>query len=107
MSLTQLKENESTDVDSIALLELKAIRAASNDSVAKFLQWSSSACAIAGGVMLASKTEISGYGFIFLALSSSQMLAASIRKKDTSMITYAGSLFLFVDCLGIYRWILK
>jgi hypothetical protein len=106
MPLTQLKENDTTDVDSTTLLELKATRA-STDSVAKLLQWSSSACAIAGGVMLASKTEISGYGFIFLALSSSQMLIASIRKQDTSMITYAVSLFLFVDCLGIYRWILK
>jgi hypothetical protein len=106
MSLTQLKENESTAVDSTTSPELKAIRA-STDSVAKFLQWSSSACAIAGGVMLAAKTEVSGYGFIFLALSSSQMLAASIRKKDTSMITYAGFLFLFVDCLGIYRWVIK
>jgi hypothetical protein len=106
MSLTQLKENESANVDLTTLSELKTIRA-SNDSVAKFLQWSSSACAIAGGVMLAAKTEVSGYGFIFLALSSSQMLVASIRKKDTSMIVYAGSLFLFVDCLGIYRWILK
>jgi hypothetical protein len=107
MSLTPLKENESIYLDSIALLEQQAIGGATNDSVAKFLQWSSSACAIAGGVMLASKTEVSGYGFIFLALSSSQMLMASIRRKDISMIVYAGSLFLFVDCLGIYRWILK
>jgi hypothetical protein len=91
MSLTQLQENESI----------------STDSFAKFLQWSSSACAIAGGVILASKIEVSGYGFIFLALSSSQMLAASIRRKNTSMIVYAGSLFVFVDCLGIYRWIIK
>jgi hypothetical protein len=91
MSLTQLQDNQPP----------------STDSIAKFLQWSSSACAIAGGIMLASKIEISGYGFIFLALSSSQMLAASIRRKNTSMIVYAGSLFIFVDCLGIYRWILK
>jgi hypothetical protein len=77
------------------------------DSIAKFLQWSSSACAIAGGVMLASNSTVSGYGFIFLALSSSQMLVASIRTQNTSMIVYAGSVFLFVDCLGIYRWLLK
>jgi hypothetical protein len=77
------------------------------DSIAKFLQWSSSACAVAGGVMLASNSAVSGYGFIFLALSSSQMLVASIRTQNTSMIVYAGSVFLFVDCLGIYRWILK
>ena len=99
MPLTQLQENESISTDSN--------ESTSTDSFAKFLQWSSSACAIAGGIILASKIEVSGYGFIFLALSSSQMLAASIRRKNTSMIVYAGSLFVFVDCLGIYRWILK
>jgi hypothetical protein len=112
MSLTKSNKNESVTVDSKAefdnfgtkMIDKKAVGL---DSVTKFLQWSSSACAIAGGVMLASKTGVSGYGFIFLALSSSQMLVASIRKQDTPMIIYSGSVFLLVDCLGIYRWILK
>ncbi|KAM3105491.1 hypothetical protein, partial [Phormidesmis sp. 146-33] len=43
--------------------------------------------------------------FIFLACSSSQMLLSSILRKDQSMIFYSASLFLFVDCLGVYRWI--
>jgi hypothetical protein len=112
MPHTQSKDNESVpansadryDNSSVEQINTKAVRP---DSITKFLQWSSSACAIAGGVMLASKTDISGYGFIFLALSSSQMLAASIRKQDTPMIVYSGSVFVLVDCLGIYRWILK
>jgi hypothetical protein len=80
----------------------------SEDRLAKTLQLTSSACAVAGGVMLAANlNEVSKYGFIFLALSSSQMLIASLRTKDMPMIVYAGSLFFFVDCLGIYRWILK
>lgn len=78
------------------------------DRLAKTLQLMSSACAVAGGVMLAANLDdISRYGFIFLALSSSQMLIASLRTKDKSMIIYSGSLFCFVDCLGIYRWILQ
>ena len=77
------------------------------NSLSKILQASSSACAVAGGVMLASNTNVSGYGFLFLALSSSQMLLSSILLRNTSMIIYAGSLFMFVDCLGIYRWVLK
>lgn len=78
------------------------------DKVAKTLQLSSSACAVLGGVLLAANLpQISKYGFIFLALSSSQMLIASLRKKDTNMIIYSGSLFCFVDCLGIYRWIFQ
>jgi hypothetical protein len=78
------------------------------DRLAKTLKLTSSACAVAGGVMLAANLpDISRYGFLFLALSSSQMLIASLRTKDTPMIIYSGSLFCFVDCLGIYRWILQ
>jgi hypothetical protein len=72
-----------------------------------FLQWSSSVFAVAGGIILASNTPFSGYGFFFLALSSSQMLISSILAQNISLIIYSGALFMFVDCLGIYRWILK
>ena len=76
------------------------------DKLAKTLQLTSSACAIAGGTILAANIPaISKYGFIFLSLSSSQMLIASLRTKDIQMIIYSGSLFFFVDCLGIFRWI--
>lgn len=71
-----------------------------------FLKWSSSVCALAGGILLASKTDISGYGFIFLAFSSGQLLLASLQIQDRSMIVYSVSLFLFVDLMGIYRWLL-
>ncbi len=78
------------------------------DKLAKILKLTSSACAVAGGIMLAANLpDISKYGFVFLALSSSQMLAASLRTRDTSMMLYSGSLFFFVDCLGMYRWIIQ
>lgn len=76
-------------------------------SIGNSLKWSSSICALIGGIMLASKTEISGCGFIALALSSSQMLIASVLTKDQVMIVYSGALFIFVDCMGIYRWLLS
>jgi hypothetical protein len=71
------------------------------------LKMASSTFAILGGVMLASRTSISSYGFIFLAISSFLMLAANFLLGNRSMIIYAGSLFLFVDCLGIFRWVIK
>jgi hypothetical protein len=73
---------------------------------AQLLRFSSSSFAVLGGVMLAAKTSTSGYGFILLALSSSQMLIASSLIRDKIMIFYSASLFLFVDCLGVYRWLL-
>lgn len=81
--------------------------APSQHSLAKLLQWSSSICAVTGGVILASNTSISSYGFLFLALSSSQMLLSSKLTGNFSMMVYAASLFIFVDCLGIYRWLLN
>ena len=75
--------------------------------LSKILQLSSSAFAIARGVMLASKTDVSSYGFILLAMSSSQMLVSNLLIQNKSMIIYSASLFLFVDCLGIYRWIIE
>lgn len=74
---------------------------------ARYLKLVSSACAVTGGIILASNTELSGYGFLFLAFSSSQMLISSILLRDTTMIFYSASLFCSVDCLGIYRWILS
>lgn len=78
------------------------------DRLAKTLQLTSSACAVAGGVILAANVPtVSKYGFVFLALSSSQLLIASLRTKNMQMIIYSGSLFFFVDCLGIFRWMIQ
>lgn len=67
--------------------------------------FSTSQC-ILGGVLLAANLDISKYGFIFLGVSSSTLFVSALLKKDTINLVYAGSLFLFVDLLGIVRWIL-
>lgn len=88
-------------------IEKSSIKQLYDSSLVKFLHYSSSACAVAGGIILASNTEVSGYGFILLALSSSQMLISSILIQNKRLITYSASLFIFVDCLGVYRWVLS
>lgn len=75
--------------------------------VSNFFQLSSSSCALVGGILLASKTQESSFGFLYLALSSSQLLLASILTRDWTMFLYSASLFIFVDCLGVYRWLLS
>lgn len=85
----------------------KQVASSSQKKAAKYLKLSSSFFAVLGGVLLASNTSASGYGFIFLGLSSSQMILASLKDKDRSMMIYAMSLFFFVDCMGIYRWLLS
>ncbi len=71
----------------------------------KALKISSSIFAFCGGLILALNNSWSGYGFIFLACSSSQMLIASVLEKDKIMICYSGTLFTCVDLIGIYFWL--
>lgn len=75
--------------------------------VSDSLKLSSSFFALIGGVLLASNTEVSKYGFIFLAMSSVQMLISSLIMKDKTLIAYSASLFIFVDSFGIYKWLLQ
>ncbi len=74
-------------------------------SVIQFLKWSSCVCTVVGGVLLASKTNLSPYGFLFLAMGSSQMVATTYLMRDRALFVYSVCVFLFVDCFGIYRWL--
>lgn len=76
------------------------------DQFAKVIRWSSCTCATTGGIILASNTELSGFGFILLALSSGQMLLSSLILGDKFVACYSGLVFVFVDCFGVYRWLL-
>jgi hypothetical protein len=71
----------------------------------QFLKWSSCVCTVLGGVLVASKTNWSAYGFLFLAMGSSQMVAATYLMRDRALFAYSVCVFLFVDCFGIYRWL--
>jgi hypothetical protein len=71
----------------------------------QFLKWSSCVCTVLGGVLLASKTNLSPYGFLFLAMGSSQMVATTYLMRDRALFVYSVCVFLFVDCFGIYRWL--
>ncbi|WP_299411161.1 hypothetical protein [Acaryochloris sp. IP29b_bin.148] len=79
----------------------------SRQSIAKVLKFSSSICAVAGGVIVSSNIPESKYGFILLALSSSQIFMSSSIEGEKSLMIYSASLFIFVDCLGIYRWLIQ
>lgn len=73
----------------------------------KTLKISASICAIGGGVMLASNSNLSPYGFLPLAAGSFQWLFASILERKWTLAFNFGSIFFFVDLLGIYRWLLN
>ena len=76
-------------------------------SLASFLKHSSILFTIAGGILLALNIDTSRYGFLLLAGGSSQLILASLLCGDRSLIAYSLSLFLCVDCLGVWRWVLN
>ncbi|ABW26139.1 hypothetical protein AM1_1100 [Acaryochloris marina MBIC11017] len=92
--------------DQIALSNNSVFNKHKNSFISQFLQFSSSVSAVAGGVILSSNTPVSKYGFILLALSSSQIFISSSMTGNKGLMMYSASLFVFVDCLGIYRWLL-
>jgi hypothetical protein len=93
-------------IPSCSLNNMFIVMNTTSKRIASYLKWSSSACAIGGGIVLASNTAHSGFGFLGLAASSFQMLTASFLLGDKTMIVYSGALFIFVDCLGVYRWLI-
>ncbi len=58
-----------------------------------------------GGLMVASNTAVTRYGFLVWFLSSPQLALANYLDRNLSGFVYAITLFLFVDLLGVCRWI--
>ena len=108
MDIVENNQIEQTNYKSEALYKTATFKDGlrPKGSVKVYLKLFSSICAVLGGSLVASNTLFSSYGFLLLVLSSSQLLIASILDKDYLLVFYAGSVFLFVDCLGVYRWLL-
>ena len=102
MDIIQKTQSQQTNYKSDTLFKSRLQR-----PVKVYLKLSSSICALLGGSLVASNTPLSRYAFLLLVLSSSQLLISSILEQDTLLIFYAGSVFVFVDCLGVYRWLLN
>ena len=77
------------------------------NSLIQRLRWISSVSGLTGGIIVASNTEISRYGYIFLALSSLSLGISSYLDRDTSLIVYSASLFIFCDLFGLYCWLFR
>lgn len=110
-SLRQIWGISKSDLDLIAIKNQKRkhsfLSSFSHKIISgEVLRWSSSIFAVVGGFILALNIKISAYGFIMLAMSSGQLLISSLITKDVSLIIYSGSVFIFVDLLGIYRWLI-
>lgn len=64
-------------------------------------------CLIVGGLLVASNTSISKFGFLFLASSSSSMALACFLAAEQWNGRFFVLTFLVVDCFGIFNWLIR
>lgn len=107
-SINVIRNKLGINLNLVELLKLNLVRTMAGKPKKNYssLKLFSCICAIIGGILLASNIKYSNYGFIPLAFSSSSMLVASIQEQNFLNTLYSASLFITVDLLGIYRWIL-
>lgn len=111
IGIDRLRKELKIDIDKIHTLKEEIDQAIkrmqhNRDKRCFHLKCFSCFCAPLGGILLAANIKFSSYGFVPLALSSFTMFSASILEKDRFSTLYSGSLFIAVDLLGIYRWII-
>lgn len=113
LSFQVLAEYEVEDIRSLLEIEpqelekIKLNMKPRKNNLGETFKWLSSLLGILGGFILALNLKVSPYGFLILATSSFSMLISSYINQDKGLIFYSLSIFLFVDLLGIYRWIIN
>lgn len=71
----------------------------------KVIQWTGTATAIIGAMMVSSNTAISGYGYVPFLTSSICWVAASLATRDRAQLVMQFG-FMAINAVGIYRWLI-
>ena len=69
------------------------------------LKWVGTAAGAVGALLIALNIPESGWAFVFFLISSSAWTTAGVIQKDSALWTL-NLTFVFIDILGIVRWIL-
>jgi hypothetical protein len=72
---------------------------------AKAVRWLAAITGMMGGVLLAINVPISGWGFVFFAVSSAAWVVAGYVMHVKSLIA-VNTVLLLINCVGIWRWLL-
>lgn len=71
----------------------------------KLIGWFGSLNGIVGSVLLALNNSLSGYGYLFLLLSSIALIAWSYRNNANHTLTMQVC-FCIINVIGIYNWLM-
>lgn len=66
--------------------------------------WIGTITGILGGLLLAVNLEYSNYGFFIFLISATSWTIQGYKNNDRSLMIL-NTFFIFIDLLGIYRWI--
>ena len=70
-----------------------------------FLEWSGSILAVSAAILLALNIELSPWAYVGYLFSSLLLTVWGIRQKAYG-IAWQNSVFIVINLLGIYRWLL-
>lgn len=70
-----------------------------------WVKWIGTASGIAGALWVALNLPTSGWGFVLFTLSSTCWTAAGRLMREPSLVLLH-SVFLLINMLGIYRWLI-
>lgn len=72
----------------------------------KYLEWSGSTLAVIGASLLAMNNVYSAYGYLFFLASAAILVAYSFKVRANGLF-FMQLVFLIVNLVGIYRWLLQ
>lgn len=74
-------------------------------NTSSILEWSGSILAVSAAILLALNINISPWAYVGYLFSSLLLTAWGVRKKAYG-IAWQNSVFIVINLLGIYRWLL-
>lgn len=73
--------------------------------VVNIVKWIGTALGIAGAIIVASNTMVSGYGYILFLFSSFAWIHAGVVTKDWPLL-FLNLTFGIINVIGIFRWLI-
>ena len=69
------------------------------------LKWLGTVTGVLGALVLALNIPVSGWGWVLFTISSISWTVAGLVLRDMSLAVLQGA-FVFVDLLGVWRWLI-
>lgn len=73
--------------------------------ISKIIEWTGSLTGVSAAILLALNIPISAWAYVFYLFSSILLLAWGLREKAHG-VAFQNFVFIAINILGIYRWLI-